>query len=66
MTNGRPWPAHWMGGDIKSGATEVRPARFQAALNAVRRATEALQTASHELTMLSIRIRQVSEYPPRL
>ena len=56
MTNSRPWSAHWLGGDIKNGATEVRPARFQAALDAVRRATEGLETASHELAMLETEI----------
>ena len=56
MVNRRPWSAHWLGGDIKNGATEVRPARFQAALDAVRRATEGLETASHELAMLHIEV----------
>ena len=56
MTNSRPWSAHWLGGDIKNGATEVRPARFQAARDAVRRATDGLETASHELAMLETEI----------
>lgn len=56
MTNSRPWSAHWLGGDIKNGATEVRPARFQAALDAVHNAVEALQTAGHELYMLETEI----------
>lgn len=54
MTNGEPWAAHWLGGDCKNGATEVRPKRFQRALDAVREASNALQTASHELAMLRI------------
>jgi hypothetical protein len=57
MINSKPWSVHWLGGDIKDGdikdgATEVRPARFQAALDAMCRAAEDLQMASHELAML--------------
>jgi hypothetical protein len=51
MTNSKPWAAHWLGGDLKDGATEVRPARFQAALDAMNRAARDLQKAGHELAM---------------
>jgi hypothetical protein len=54
MVNSQPWSVHWLGGDIKDGATEVRPARFQAALDAVGSATEGLSVASHELAMLNV------------
>jgi hypothetical protein len=54
MTNSEPWAAHWLGGGLKDGATEVRPARFQAALDAVNRAARDLQKASHELAMYTV------------
>jgi hypothetical protein len=50
MTNGEPWAARWLGGD----ATEVRPDRFQAALDAVRRAASELQGAGHQTAMLVV------------
>ena len=54
MTNSKPWAAHWLGGDRDHGATEVRPARFQAALDAMNRAARDLQEASHELAMYTV------------
>ncbi len=54
MTNSKPWAAHWLGGDLEHGATEVRPARFQAALDEVKRAADALRKAGFELAMLSV------------
>jgi phage host-nuclease inhibitor protein Gam len=54
MTNSKPWAAHWLGGDRDHGATEIRPARFQAALDAVRRAARDLQKADHQLAMYTV------------
>jgi hypothetical protein len=54
MINSKPWAAHWLGGDLKHGATEVRPERFQAALDEVTRAALALRKAGFELAMLSV------------
>lgn len=66
MTNTKPWAAHWLGGDIDRGATEVRPARFQAALDRVRQASNLLSSASHELAMYTIEENWDEDSMPRL
>jgi phosphomevalonate kinase len=54
MINSRPWAAHWLGGDIEHGATEVQPPRFAEARSNVSQAARLLRSASHELAMYFI------------
>ena len=53
MANAKPWAAHWLGGDHETGSSEIQPARFRSARNAVREARDQLNEAAHQLVMLS-------------
>lgn len=54
ILNKEPWACHWLGGDRKTGSSEMRPPAVQDALASLLRADRALADAEHSLIMYQI------------